>query len=211
MLGATATVKKVIGYKNKDLIGIPWMLAFALRAKGWYLRQDIIWAKPNPMPESVTDRCTKSHEYIFLLTKSSKYYFNQKEIQEPAVAKGKDSGYAHRYGGKKYTETPNKFYRTKSGNAYLYRPFRNKRDVWTIPTKPCKEAHFATYPQELISPCILAGCPEGGIVLDPFMGSGTTAIVAKQMNRNYIGIELNKEYKEIADNRLRTIFGLFAD
>ena len=168
------------GTKPKDLIGTPWMLAFALRADGWYLRQDIIWAKPNPMPESVTDRCTKSHEYIFLLSKSQKYYYDHEAIKEPIT----------------------EFSRTKSGNAYNYQPTRNKRDVWTVPTKGFKEAHFAVYPPELIKPCILAGCPEGGIVLDPFTGSGTTGIVALENGREFIGCELNPTYAEMATRRL---------
>lgn len=165
-------------YKPKDLIGIPWMLAFSLRNAGWYLRQDIIWHKPNPMPESVTDRCTKSHEYIFMFSKSQKYYFNHKELQEPCVDKSNNN-------------------------------VRNKRDVWSINVKPCKEAHFATYPFELVKPCILAGCPEGGAVLDPFMGSGTTAIVAKRLDRDFVGIELNPEYIKIAEKRLTERLGLF--
>ena len=220
------------GLKAKDLIGIPWMLAFALRESGWYLRQDIIWNKTNPMPESVRDRCTKSHEYIFLLTKSKKYYFNYEAILEPAAFDGRkdtmmkgSQKYAENYTGlnqqsfasKGHERCPNKIrgYATKEGNIGLpasYHginiqtyPARNKRDVWTLSTKPLKEAHFASYPPELILPCILAGCPEQGIVLDPFMGSGTTAIVAKQNNRNYIGFELNPEYVSIAEKRINSI------
>ena len=189
--------------KPKDLIGIPWMLAFALRADGWYLRSDIIWAKNNPMPESVKDRCTKSHEYIFFLTKSPKYYFDDEAIAEPvkdstikrlsqpnlenqngsytpSKANGAMKAAAPRYGGKKYTENPDAFYRTKSGHAYDFRPKRKKRDVWNVSTQPYKGAHFATFPPKLIEPCILAGCPAGGIVLDPFAGSGTTGMVARQ-------------------------------
>lgn len=172
-VGCSTIVKKFDGYKSKDLIGIPWMLAFALRTDGWFLRQDIIWAKPNPMPESMKDRCTKSHEYIFLLTKSPKYYFDCEAIHEKAVTTGTIPTDAPRYGGNKYTATPEKFYRTKSGNAYIDREFRNKRDVWTVPTQPLQEAHFATFPEKLVADCILAGCPENGIVLDPFMGSGS--------------------------------------
>ncbi len=157
------------GIKQKDLIGIPWMLAFALRADGWYLRQDIIWHKPNPMPESVKDRCTKSHEYIFLLSKSPKYYFDYESIKESTVdLTGK----------------------------------RNKRDVWTVNVKPYKDAHFAVFPKELIDPCIKAGCPDGGIVLDPFMGSGTTAEVAVENNKKYLGCELNDTYKNLQQNRI---------
>lgn len=215
-------------YRDKSLIGIPWMLAFALRADGWYLRQDIIWAKPNPMPESVTDRCTKSHEYIFLLSKSAKYYYDAAAISEPVTQSpierlgqdvehqqgservpGKNStmkAVPPRYGGNKYTENPEEFNRTKSSNAYDYRPFRNKRDVWTVSTQPFKEAHFATFPPKLIEPCILAGCPIGGVVLDPFMGSGTTAKVAIELQRNYIGFEINCKYIDIAnDHRLDAV------
>lgn len=205
-------------YKPKDLIGIPWMLAFSLRSAGWYLRQDIIWAKNNPMPESVTDRCTKSHEYIFLLSKSQKYYFDHEAIQEPAVSsddlkrrikngveewktdKAKDT-YAVSGTGRSRTE----LYSTNEQGDYV----RNKRDVWQVNVKPCKEAHFATYPPDLVRPCILAGCPRGGVVLDPFMGSGITALVAKGIGRDYIGIELNPEYKAIAERRLFDKFGLF--
>lgn len=211
--------------KPKDLIGIPWMLAFALRADGWYLRQDIIWAKPNPMPESVKDRCTKSHEYIFLFSKSPRYYFDGEAIAEPVAsstvarlsqdlekqqgahtpskANGRMKAAAPRYGGKKYTEMPDKFYRTKSGGAYDYRPKRNKRDVWTVTTKPYKGAHFATFPPDLIEPCILAGCPEGGIVLDPFAGSGTTGMVAKKHGRDFVLIELNDEYIKLCRDRTK--------
>lgn len=220
-------------YKPKDLIGIPWMLAFSLRSAGWYLRQDIIWHKPNPMPESVTDRCTKSHEYIFLLSKSQKYYFDYEAIQEEAT------GYDGRKdtimkGSKKYDtqimpnqsvhsmakngherwkfkskncqydgQQPNSMHlKREVGMADEVYPVRNKRDVWTVNIKPCKEAHFATYPTKLISPCILAGCPEKGIVLDPFMGSGTTGIVANKLGRHYVGIELNPEYAEMAERRI---------
>lgn len=206
--------------KPKNLIGIPWMLAFALRADGWYLRQDIIWAKPNPMPESVKDRCTKSHEYIFLLSKSPRYYFDGEAIAEPVArlsqdvekqkgsytpskANGKMKAAAPRYGGKKYTENPDVFHRTKSGNMYEFRPKRNKRDVWTVSTKPFKGAHFATFPPDLIEPCVLAGCPVGGVVLDPFAGSGTTGMVAKQNGRDFILIELNNQYVKICEERTK--------
>ncbi len=210
-------------FKPKDLIGIPWMLAFELRKRGWYLRQDIIWHKPNPMPESVKDRCTKSHEYIFLLSKSDKYYFDSAAIAEPvaqstitrlaqdvehqkgSVLPGKTNGNmkaaAPRYGGKKYTQNPDEFYRTKSGHAYDFRPYRNKRDVWTVSTKPYKGAHFATFPEDLIEPCILAGCPKDGIVIDPFFGSGTVGVVCKRKQRNYIGIEINPKYIRLSEER----------
>ena len=187
------------GAKPKDLIGIPWMLAFALRSQGWYLRQDIIWQKMNPLPESVTDRCTKSHEYIFLLSKSQKYYFDHEAIQEKAKYPFDNRG--ERGDSRRGTQM-----NSMSGQTG---EMRNKRDVWTVNTKPCKEAHFATYPFELIKPCILAGCPENGIVLDPLMGSGTTAIVARSLNRNYFGVELNPEYIKIAHERLEKHLGMF--
>lgn len=187
------------GYKKKDLIGIPWMLAFALRADGWYLRQDIIWAKPNPMPESVKDRCTKSHEYIFLLSKSPKYYFDSESIKEDSVT---NTANTHiKFGGNKYGENNDKKYAIYSENEWKPTDKRNKRDVWFVSSKPLKDAHFATYPEELIEPCILAGSRPGGVVLDPFFGSGTTGRVATRLGREYIGIELNEEYIKISDKR----------
>ena len=183
------------GVKNKDLIGIPWMLAFALRADGWYLRQDIIWHKPNPMPESVRDRCTKSHEYIFLLSKSPKYYYDADAIKEPAKP---DASNRDRDKGK-LNSVPG---RTRMGGLKTnHYTVRNKRDVWSVSTKPLKEAHYAAYPEELIEPCILAGSRVGGIVLDPFFGSGTTGRVAMRHGRDYLGIELNAEYIEISNRR----------
>jgi len=158
----------VDGLKEKDLIGIPWMLAFALRADGWYLRQDIIWHKPNPMPESVRDRCTKAHEYVFLLSKSERYFFDSEAMQEPSVDGSK----------------------------------RNRRSVWTVATRPYKGAHFATFPPALIEPCVLAGSRPGDIVFDPFMGSGTTAQVALQHGRQYLGCELNPEYGPLQQERI---------
>lgn len=220
------------GLKPKDLMGIPWRFAFAMQADGWYLRQDIIWHKPNPMPESVTDRCTKSHEYIFLLSKSEKYYFDNEEIQEEAVTQidpriGKREEYngirdgqaengqrafvslktGPRMGGNRYGDSDDSHYATKSGKELDPQMdgemvVRNKRSVWTVPVKPNKEAHFATYPPRLIRPCILAGCPENGVVLDPFMGSGTTGIVARKLGRNYVGIELNPEYQKMSERRI---------
>jgi DNA modification methylase len=188
--------------KPKDLVGIPWMLAFALRADGWYLRQDIIWEKGNAMPSSVRDRCSTSHEYIFLLSKSRHYYYDADAIAEPAKTGGSKLPSKVRFGGKKYTENKDVFYRTKSGNLYNYTGFRNKRSVWHVNTKPFKEAHFATYPPELIVPCVLAGCPKGGTVLDPFFGSGTTGEVAVKHGRKYIGVEINEKYIEIARKRI---------
>lgn len=206
-IGNTITTFNIKGYKNKDLIGVPWMLAFALRERGWYLRQDIIWHKPNPMPESVKDRCTKAHEYIFLLSKSPKYYFDYKAILEPAAYDGRKK--LVREGGKRLNfgekvclgiQTIN-----KGGERWKLidgKYMRRKRDVWAVPTRPLKEAHFAAYPPDLIKPCVLAGCPPRGVVLDPFMGAGTTALVARDCGRNYIGIELKPEYIEIAEKRL---------
>lgn len=218
------------GIKNKDLIGIPWMLALALRADGWYLRQDIIWAKPNPMPESVKDRCTKSHEYIFLLSKQPHYYFNHEAIQEEAKTQEVPEGV--RFGGSKYGDNTDPKYAVYSGQTWTPRTknaqydgqqpntmhlrieqglpgkeyiVRNKRDVWTIPVQPTKEAHFATFPEALVEPCILAGSRAGGVVLDPFFGSGTTGRVAVKHGRGYIGIELNPEYIEIAKRRLDNV------
>lgn len=215
--------------KPKDLIGIPWMLAFSLRNAGWYLRQDIIWHKPNPMPESVTDRCTKSHEYIFLLSKSQRYYFDHEAIQEPANTQKEINP---KFGGTKYGDNDDKYFQTYSGNEWKPKTkncqydgqtpntmhmrreqglpdqeyiVRNKRDVWSVNVKPDTVAHFATYPEELIRPCILAGCPKEGIVLDPFMGSGTTARVAMKLDRNYIGFELNPEYCNIINKKTREI------
>jgi DNA modification methylase len=190
------------GLKPKDLIGIPWMLAFALRADGWYLRQDIIWHKPNPMPESVRDRCTKAHEYIFLLSKSERYYFDSHAIAEPAQYFGKDnrSGKGNiRYEGKR-TEGDAKANGQQS--FVTINETRNKRSVWTVTTKPYKGAHFATFPPDLIEPCILAGSRQGDVVLDPFMGSGTTAQVAVQHGRQYLGCELNPAYEAMQQERL---------
>lgn len=213
-LGITAIVKSFKDYKPKDLIGIPWMLAFALRADGWYLRQDIIWAKPNPMPESVKDRCTKAHEYIFLLSKSPKYYFDYKSIME--VANSGDRKDTRKKGSHKYSTgctelNPQTFDPQSTERRVLIngKYMRNKRSVWQVLTKPFRGNHFATFPENLIIDCIKAGSPEGGIVFDPFIGSGTTAIVARKLNRNYIGIDLNKEYINIADIRIYKELGLF--
>ena len=191
------------GCKPKDLIGIPWMLAFALRADGWYLRQDIIWHKPNPMPESVRDRCTKAHEYLFLLSKSDRYFFDNEAMKEPVAASTvsrlaqdvKNQRGSDRVPGK--TNGPMK----AVGNGET----RNRRSVWTVPTRPYKGAHFATFPPALIEPCILAGSRPGDVVLDPFMGSGTTAMVARQHGRQYIGCELNESYGDLQDERIRSV------
>lgn len=213
------------GLKPKDLVGIPWRVALALQDDGWYLRQDIIWHKPNPMPESVRDRCTKSHEYIFLLSKSQKYYYDYEAIKEPT---DNIKGNANGFRGGSYcngnTDNSTMGTRTQKGNkkrghnrdheGFRYKwdsmskeeqqQFgRNKRSVWTVATKPFPGAHFATFPPDLIEPCILAGCPVGGIVLDPFFGSGTTGEVSMKTARNYIGIELNPVYAEMSENRLK--------
>jgi len=250
--------------KPKDLIGIPWMVAFALRADGWYLRQDIIWYKKNPMPESVTDRCTKAHEYIFLLSKSKKYYFDYEAIQEEATgfdgrkdtlmkgsnkykdsvipgqaehtmaARGherwkfktkstfgdRDGDFNGLHSGKQYErkyknleekgQQPHSMHKKReNGEADELYPIRNKRSVWEVNLKPFNEAHFATFPENLIVDCIKAGCPEGGIVLDPFMGAGTTALVSRKLNRNYIGKELKQDYIEISNKRLYNELGMF--
>jgi len=191
------------GTKPKDLVGIPWMLAFALRADGWYLRQDIIWAKPNVMPESVRDRCTKSHEYLFLMTKSPKYYYDHIAIKEPVSEvslKRAQSGWKTNRPSAK--TGPDGIDVEVMGSRFVNPQGRNKRDVWFIPTASFKGAHFAVMPERLVEPCVLAGCPEEGVVLDPFFGSGTVGVVAKKNNRKWIGIELNPEYAKIAEDRI---------
>jgi len=195
-IGDSYAASSNAGLKQKDLIGIPWMLAFALRADGWYLRQDIIWHKPNPMPESVQDRCTKAHEYIFLMSKSQSYYFDNDAIKYPVK---QDWGTRDRSDGKYHNEGSG--LQPHGGLEKSYE-MANKRSVWTVTTKPYKGAHFATFPPDLITPCILAGAPAGGIVLDPFMGSGTTAAVAIANGRDYLGCELNPAYKELQDARI---------
>lgn len=213
------------GYKYKDLIGVPWQLAFALRADGWYLRQDIIWNKSNCMPESVRDRCTKSHEYIFLLSKAERYYFDAAAISEPIAESsakrylqnieaqkgsdrqpGKTNGPMKaalpRFGGEKYGNNTTPEARTKSGKVYAPTLRRNKRDVWTVSTSGFRGAHFAVFPEKLIEPCILAGSPLGGTVLDPFAGSGTTGVVAKRLRRDFIGCEVNPDYAQMAADRI---------
>ena len=220
------------GLKPKNLVGIPWRVAFALQDDGWWLRSDIIWSKPNPMPESVRDRPTKAHEYIFLLSKSQKYYYDHEAIKEPVVCVGADDG-TRVFGGKnkagansKHPQTTGRTYGKHStedphspgrrmvenvqrareegaGHDQEFGTKRNKRTVWAVSTKPFKEAHFAVFPPDLIRPCVLAGCPPGGVVLDPFFGAGTTGLVAKQEGRGYIGIELNPEYAEMARERIK--------
>jgi DNA modification methylase len=191
--------KKTAGLKQKDLIGIPWMVAFALRNDGWYLRQDIIWHKPNPMPESVSDRCTKSHEYIFLLSKSKTYYYDAESIKEPVK---QDWGTRDRTNGKYHNNGTGLNPHTGLQKSYEK---ANKRSVWSITTKPFHGAHFATFPPDLIEPCVIAGSPEEGIILDPFFGSGTTGLVAMKNKRKYIGCELNSDYISIAEERLKPV------
>jgi DNA modification methylase len=220
---------QVEGYAPKQLLGIPWRLAFALQDDGWILRSDIIWSKPNPMPESVTDRPTKAHEYVFLFSKSGRYYYNQEAVKEPA----RDWGTRDRTDGKYHNEgTGLRPHTGLKGNRKTFRgggtytnngafinhevkpnevpgndgqanEYRNRRTVWTIATEPAPFAHFATFPTELIKPMILAGCPKNGVVLDPFMGSGTVALVARQLDRHYVGIDLNPAYVELAEKRLK--------
>lgn len=240
--GAIWACGKSTGLANKNLIGMPWRVALALQADGWILRQDIIWAKPNPMPESVRDRCTKSHEYIFLLSKGPRYYFDADAIAEGLAAAsvarlaqdveaqagslrvpGKTNGAMKAVGGR--PKTKNSFAREAKDSGGVtgakpqfrtdrdvvsYEGRRNKRSVWTVATQPFKEAHFATYPPELIEPCILAGAPKGGLVLDPFGGAGTTGLVADRLGRDALLIELNPEYAEIARKRLTGDAGMFA-
>ena len=218
--------KLAAGLKPKDLVGIPWRVAFALQADGWWLRSDIIWAKPNPMPESVTDRPTKAHEYLFLLTKSQTYYYDAEAIAEPitesqigrvrADAVGGSSFVARGQHSKGGTYKGSSFNRGKTsinGNGRQQSDearrdcvglssFRNARSVWTIPTMPFKEAHFATFPEALVKPCILAGSKEGDLILDPFAGSGTVGVVALHHNRRFLGIELNPDYVAMATTRI---------
>ena len=229
--GTTAGRRALLdGLKPKDLVGIPWRVAFALQSDGWWLRQDIIWHKPNPMPESVRDRCTKAHEYVFLLTKSERYFYDAEAISEPVAAStttrlsqpslplqagsdrvpGKTNGpikaVGPRFGGNKFGDSDDPKHATKSGNVYQIPDAngrRNRRSVWTVTTKPYSGAHFATMPPDLVEPCILAGCPEGGTVLDPFAGSGTTLAVAAELGRSGIGCELNPEYIGLAERRIK--------
>jgi len=231
----------VEGLKRKDLLGIPWRVAFALQADGWYLRQDIIWSKPNPMPESVTDRCTKAHEYLFLLSKSARYHYDAEAISEPLTQSsidrlsqptleqqegswrvpGKTNGAmkAKRRKPQGWNTSPNyhnadpRYAPREEAEDYVApveSDRRNKRSVWTVATQPFKEAHFATFPPDLIEPCIKAGCPKGGTVLDPFGGAGTTGLVADRLQRDAILIELNPDYCTLATNRITDDAPLFA-
>lgn len=224
-LGGVRQPKMGIGHglKPKDLSGIPWRVAFALQADGWYLRQDIIWSKPNPMPESIKDRCTKAHEYIFLLTKSQRYFWDAEAMKEPV------SGNAHARGSgvnpkarvpsgwdttnSDHHQLTGRYPRSKQNESFSAAvsglvAARNKRSVWTIPTMPTPDAHFATFPIEIPELCILAGCPKGGLVLDPFSGAATTGLACLKNNRRYLGIELNPEYIAISHRRARKHFPL---
>jgi DNA modification methylase len=192
--------KSIDGLKVKDLVGIPWRVAFALQADGWYLRQDIIWHKPNPMPESVTDRCTKAHEYVFLMAKSQRYYYDAEAISEASVLGPHVRERASNF--KKAGAEPLQRH-LKGAETIVCDGTRNRRSVWTVCTKPYSGAHFAVMPLDLVKPCILAGCPEGGVVLDPFMGSGTVAAVAQDAGRRAIGIELNPEYCKLIAKRFK--------
>jgi site-specific DNA-methyltransferase (adenine-specific) len=192
-----------VGYKPKDLIGIPWRVALALQSDGWWLRSDLIWHKPNPMPESVTDRPTRNHEYIFLLTKSERYYYDAEAIMEKGeIAAGTRA--AKGSSGRGQVKNVN----GRAPEYWEYTGRRNKRSVWTVTTKPCKEAHFATYPAELVMPCVMAGSRLGDVVLDPFGGTGTTGKVAIELGRRAVLMELNDEYAKIIEQRTRTTIGL---
>jgi DNA modification methylase len=196
-----------IGLKHKDLMGIPWRVAFALQANGWYLRSDIIWHKPNPMPESVTDRPTKAHEYIFLLAKSERYYYDHEAVKEQAETKPMPRNKNSEHYNASLGNGSDRF--SAGERVYGEDGMRNKRSVWTVATNPYKEAHFATFPPDLIKPCILAGCPAGGTVLDPFGGSGTTGQVALELGRNAILIELNPEYAKLIEQRTNVTPAMF--
>jgi len=200
----TGAIPEGSNLKPKDLIGIPWRVAFALQADGWYLRQDIIWSKPNPMPESVTDRCTKAHEYIFLMSKSARYYYDAEAIKENGVEPDRQRN--DRIGGANGHTV-----RHSEGGMIGASATRNKRSVWEVTTQPFSEAHFATFPPDLIEPCIKAGCPQDGTVLDPFGGAGTTGLVADRLRRNAILIELNPEYAAMAAKRIKGDAPLFAE
>jgi len=199
--GTTAGRRSLLSdLKPKDLVGIPWRVAFALQADGWWLRQDIIWHKPNPMPESVRDRCTKAHEYVFLLTKSERYYYDAEAVSEAAAYAGVvTNDFSSSAIGLGIKPSGNAI----PGTAYTVKPTRNRRSVWTVTTKPYSGAHFAVMPPDLVEPCIKAGCPEGGTVLDPFAGSGTTLAVAADLGRSGIGCELNPDYIGIAERRIK--------
>jgi len=207
-IGRTAAVaiegtkgRRISTIKPKDLVGIPWRVAFALQADGWYLRQDIIWHKPNPMPESVRDRCTKAHEYVFLLSKSQRYYYDAEAVAEPATAGTHittEKSFGGQAAGAKVVPSGNQI----PGKQWSWGNTRNRRSVWTITPKPFSGAHFAVMPPDLADLCIRAGCPEGGVVLDPFGGAGTVGLVADRLGRDAVLCELNPEYAELARRRI---------
>ena len=207
-IGRTAAVaiegtkgRRISTIKPKDLVGIPWRVAFALQADGWYLRQDIIWHKPNPMPESVRDRCTKAHEYVFLLSKGQRYYYDADAVAEPATAGTHittEKSFGGQAAGAKVVPSGNQI----PGKQWSWGNTRNRRSVWTITTKPYSGAHFAVMPPDLADPCIRAGCPEGGVVLDPFGGAGTVGLMANRLGRDAVLCELNPEYAELARRRI---------
>ena len=210
--GKTGTVGAEWGLKPKDLMLVPFRLALALQAAGWWVRQDIIWHKPNPMPESILDRCTKAHEYLFLLAKSERYYYDAKAIAEPAIHAGETVALGAKSLSKGQAAGMNvKASGNGTADSVLVGDTRNKRSVWTVTTKAYTEAHFATFPTALIEPCILAGCPVGGLVLDPFGGAGTTGLVADRLGRDAILIELNPEYAAMAKRRIQGDSPLFAE
>lgn len=210
VIGDSYCRKNRVGLKNKDLMGLPWALAFALRRDGWYLRQDIVWHKPNAMPEGVRDRCTRSHEYIFLLSKSERYYFDNDTIREPFKTPAR-SGERRSYkpGCASSFDLTDGHLPQKGNFAGLpLNPLgRNKRDVWTVPSSSFQGAHFAVFPEKLVEPCVLAGSPRGGVVLDPFMGSGTTGAAAKRLARSFIGIDISTDYCAMAARRLLDVKG----
>jgi len=210
---ADVWLRYVLGsLKPKDLVGIPWRVAFALQADGWWLRQDIIWHKPNPMPESVRDRCTKAHEYVFLLTKSERYFYDAEAVKEAFSdeRQGNPGGYKWKYSEGSGRNDHGLNANGRTWNADGKATGRNRRSVWTITTKPYSGAHFAVMPSDLVEPCIKAGCPDGGTVLDPFSGAGTVGVVANKLNRQYIGIELNPDYMALAEARLANVNPLLA-
>lgn len=201
MIGALRKTGTPSGLKPKDLIGIPWRVAFALQGDGWVLRSEIIWHKPNPMPESVKDRPTRAHEYVFLLTKSLSYWYDADAIAEPSSGLT-GGGFSRAYAESQPAHGAMRLERPKDNGT------RNRRSVWTVTTEPTPFAHFATFPQKLIEPMVLAGCPANGIVLDPFMGSGTTALVARRLGRHYLGCDINAEYVRLANERLAEAYTL---
>lgn len=204
-LGYPPNRRNQVGYKTKDLVGIPWLVAFELRKRGWWLRCDIVWHKPNPMPESVKDRPTRSHEFIFLMSKNERYYYDADAIKTKMDCSEHDKRSGK--GRKRFpTELVNGI---RGSNPEKVYEWANKRSVWTVNTMPYADAHFATFPERLIIDCIKAGCPENGTVLDPFSGAGTTALVARKLNRNFVGIELNEKYCKMAEKRLRKELGMF--